>query len=322
MKHLLSLFLALALAFALAVPAGAAKIELSVTGGTVVLDDAVRVGTVTIDGNRVSCYATTTKAYIRRIGLSPNTVFSVYRCTVETDGTGKLGSLLHRIDNDYFTENGFDDFGDQSWIYYYYAYDNLLDSDIYLYFETKEARGGVTRFVTRSVPSTAGLSAKPTASAPKPAQPAAVAYQRSQAVELNGRKITLPSYALKDANGYETNYVKLRDLAYLLSGTSAHFSVGWDEPSNTVNIQTRSAYVSTGSELKTPFSGDRAYTDNTAAIRINGKAADLQGIVLTDDKGGGYTYFKLRDLGKALGFNVGWDEVRGIYIESSKPYVG
>ena len=31
-------------------------------------------------------------------------------------------------------------------------------------------------------------------------------------------------------------------------------------------------------------------------------------------------YFKLRDLGAALGFNVGWSGSQGVFIESDKPY--
>ncbi len=33
--------------------------------------------------------------------------------------------------------------------------------------------------------------------------------------------------------------------------------------------------------------------------------ANLEAIVLTDGNGGVYTYYKLRDMGKAIGFNVG-----------------
>jgi len=53
---------------------------------------------------------------------------------------------------------------------------------------------------------------------------------------------------------------------------------------------------------------------------VNGAASNLDAIVLTDDAGGGYTYYKLRDLGQALGFNVGWSKDRGVFIESNKPY--
>ena len=36
------------------------------------------------------------------------------------------------------------------------------------------------------------------------------------------------------------------------------------------------------------------------------RAFPFTAILLTDDQGGGYTYYKLRDLGKVLNFNVGW----------------
>lgn len=36
----------------------------------------------------------------------------------------------------------------------------------------------------------------------------------------------------------------------------------------------------------------------------------------TDGAGNGYTYFKPRDLGKALGFTVAWSVEKGIYIET------
>ncbi len=53
---------------------------------------------------------------------------------------------------------------------------------------------------------------------------------------------------------------------------------------------------------------------------MNGQAADLAAFVLNDDNGGGYTYYQLRDLGKALGFNVGWAADKGIFLETDKPY--
>lgn len=148
---------------------------------------------------------------------------------------------------------------------------------------------------------------------------AKTAYASTQQIELDGRSILLPAYALKDANGYDTNYIKLRDLASLLKDTSARFNVGWN---GAVNIEAKTDYVTNGSEMTTPFSGNRVYEESTAPILVNGAAADLQGIVLTDDSGGGYVYVKLRDVGKALNFNVGWSAERGIYIESASPYAG
>lgn len=436
MKKLITLILALTLALAFAVPAAAAKIAFSASNGTVVLDDAVAEGSVSVGGRSVPVYATTPWSYIWKIGLKESTVFTVSRFTLNGDGTGKVGDVLRTIDKDYYARNNFTSFSSGSRIYYYAAFDKLVEQGVCLYFEIKEAGEGensVTRFVTRNVAGTildapaqlhyaygaydmgkvklesAGaarktltfrengasvqetvnvVSVKPgtgfvgdigeaplgvfrlkngsyqasstvtmmdaqtiddVEAAARSAAPdaegylyymgyglngmkyflerggetyAATAMERSQTIELDGKTITMPSYALADANGYETNYIKLRDLASLLSHTSARFNVGWDMATNAVTIQKKTAYVPNGSEMKTPFSGDRAYQPNTAPVLVNGAAADLHGIVLTDDNGGGYTYFKLRDVGAALGFNVGWDETRGIYIESGKPYVG
>lgn len=150
-----------------------------------------------------------------------------------------------------------------------------------------------------------------------PASAVNTAYASTQTVQVDGKAVTFECYALKDANGNATNYIKLRDLAMLLNGSAAQFQVGWD---GSVTITTKTAYTPNGSELSTPYSGDRAYQETTATTKVNGQAADLAAFVLNDDAGGGYTYYQLRDLGKALGFNVGWAADKGIFVETDKPY--
>lgn len=145
------------------------------------------------------------------------------------------------------------------------------------------------------------------------------AYMRRQTIELDGKNVTLQTYALPGANGGETNYVRLRDVASLLSGTKAQFSVDWD---GNVVIVPDASYVPNGTELKAPFSGDRRYQKADAKTVIYGESIPFTAILLTDDQGGGYTYYKLRDLGKVLNFNVSWSANRGIYIESSRAYEG
>lgn len=53
---------------------------------------------------------------------------------------------------------------------------------------------------------------------------------------------------------------------------------------------------------------------------IDGTRVVMRAFVLMDDNGGGYTYYKLRDLGQAMGFNVGWSGARGVYLETDRPY--
>lgn len=140
-----------------------------------------------------------------------------------------------------------------------------------------------------------------------------IAYPSTQLVDVDGTPVEFQCYALKDEKGNDTNYIKLRDVAYVLSGTAVQFDVGWD---GAVNLQTGKGYTPNGSEMRTPFSGQRAYEPATARTRVNGAAAALGAIVLKDDDGGAYTYYKLRDLGAALGFTVDWSADRGIYIET------
>lgn len=144
-----------------------------------------------------------------------------------------------------------------------------------------------------------------------------VAYEQKQTILIDSISAEFTTYALKDANGGLTNYVRLRDLAKIMNWSDAPFNVTWD---GAVNIVTKTAYEPNGSEFSVPFFGDQPYTIPTAPTKVDGVIADLDAIVLTDAQGGGYTYYKLRDLGQALNFDVSWSAEKGIYVNSDKPY--
>lgn len=148
------------------------------------------------------------------------------------------------------------------------------------------------------------------------------AYPSTQTVDLDGKKVEFQMYALRDAEGNPTNYVKVRDLALALKGTQAQFNVGWNQEAKVVDLAAKAPYTPNGSENSTPFSGERSYTVPTNPTNVGGAPSDLQAIVLTDDTGGAYTYYQLRDLGKKLGFNVSWNTEKGVFIETGKPYSG
>lgn len=173
-------------------------------------------------------------------------------------------------------------------------------------------------------------SFSPSAPASQPAEntiPASgTAYASTQSVLVDGKAVTFQMYALKNAQGDLTNYVKLRDLAHVLNATSARFSVDYGAKTITLSTGEKYTYDATiilasgenytpnGSEMTTPFSGDRPYTGGPQMVWLNEKRYQLTAITLTDDQGGGYNYFKLRDLGAALGFTVGWSAEQGVYI--------
>lgn len=141
-----------------------------------------------------------------------------------------------------------------------------------------------------------------------------IAYPSTQSVEIDGRKVELLCYALKDEKRNDTNYVQVRDLADALNGTAAQFEVGWEEGS--VIITTQTAYTPNGTEGSTPYSGNQVYETVENVTRIDGEPAALAAFRLKDKTGGWYTYYPLRDLGKALGFRVDWSAEKGIFIET------
>lgn len=146
------------------------------------------------------------------------------------------------------------------------------------------------------------------------------AVPATQKVDLDGKTVEFQCYALKDAKGNSTNYVKIRDLALALNGTKAQFNVGWD---GEISIIPNTAYQAAGSEGTTPYSGSQTYTAvSDIPVSFDGGPVNLTSFRLKDSAGNGYTYYKLRDLGQLLDFNVGWTAERGVFIETGKPYVG
>lgn len=151
-----------------------------------------------------------------------------------------------------------------------------------------------------------------------PTVPTRTAYANTQTVLLDGRPVIFQTYALRDAKGNATNYIKLRDLAYYLNGTQAQFAVDWQFGLG-IFLTSGVPYTPNGSELSTPFSGNRAYKDGTNQTTVNGSARNIASIVLTDNAGGDYTYYQLRDMGRNLGFNVSYISGR-VVIDTTQPY--
>ena len=117
-----------------------------------------------------------------------------------------------------------------------------------------------------------------------------------QSLEVDGKAVTCEKYNI-DGN----NFFKLRDLAWLLNGTDSQFDVGWDAQKGVVSITTNHAYTAPdGHELEQRGDLSREAKRSTQTIEIDGaERSDLTAWNI-----GGSNFFQLRELGRALGFDV------------------
>lgn len=116
-------------------------------------------------------------------------------------------------------------------------------------------------------------------------------------VTLNGAKTDLAAYTI---NG--SNYFKLRDLAKALDGLNTNFEVKWNAAQQRIDLTSKTAYTAVGGEQAALPAGNKAASLTNASVYLDGKPLNLTAYSIS-----GNNYFKLRDLGDALGFSVDWN---------------
>ena len=139
---------------------------------------------------------------------------------------------------------------------------------------------------------------------PEPEKPGDVVYFETEAVyskadvKIDGERVTFEAYNI---GGY--TYFKLRDIAMALTDTNAKFDTGWDPDNRIINIITGVTYLPMGGELAIGDGTDKKAVISDAKLSLNG------GIIApTAYNINGNNYYKLRDLGDSIGFDVQWDE--------------
>ncbi len=99
-----------------------------------------------------------------------------------------------------------------------------------------------------------------------------------------------------------SNYFMLRDLAALFCDSKAQFSIDTDAATHTIQITTGQAYVAQGDELAAPIGGDAQAAPAEWQLTVNGSKVPVSAYMIH-----GFHYYKLRDLGDAVGFSVSYD---------------
>lgn len=114
---------------------------------------------------------------------------------------------------------------------------------------------------------------------------------------VNGDAAVITGYTVNDSN-----YFKVRDIAMLMRNTSAKFNVSWDSKLEAIMIDTNTDYVAIGGELSSDVAQDMDVVENSTPIYVDGHQRAITAYNIN-----GSSYFKIRDIADAAGFEIQWD---------------
>lgn len=135
-------------------------------------------------------------------------------------------------------------------------------------------------------------------------------------VKVNGKSVAPQGYYIVNGTEYGNNYFKLRDIAYLLNGTKSQFNVRWDAENERILLTSGTSYETVGGELKDSSTAVEKIGQSTSTIVLDGEEISLDGYIINSNN-----YYKLRDIGKALGFDVDFENATGtVLISTAKDY--
>ncbi|REK52641.1 MAG: hypothetical protein C6W55_15660 [Thermobacillus sp.] len=173
--------------------------------------------------------------------------------------------------------------------------EEMLRIDIYSY---DEAGDLLWHFLDLYIMFTDQEEAEPGAQEPAAEDREVMALPQTANVTVDGKTVAFHAYAI---NG--NLYLKLRDLAMVLSGTDKPFEVKWDGARNAISLISGESYTPVGGELAR--SENRmavTATPNRSKIYVDGREMQFTAYTI-----GGNNYFKLRDIARTFNIGVTWD---------------
>jgi len=143
--------------------------------------------------------------------------------------------------------------------------------------------------------------------------PAGRANPSKATLILNGQEMPISAYMISSSH-----YFKLRDIAFLLSGTGSQFEVLWNTEDRTIDLISGVPYTPEGNEMNLDAEGARPYRPTPSELYFNGVLHEFRSYIID-----GYNYFRLRDMAGLIGFNVGWTEsTRTVTITTRAQFAG
>ncbi len=137
------------------------------------------------------------------------------------------------------------------------------------------------------------------------------AYVSSQKIELDETDVNLGAYLIQG-----NNYIKLRDIAALLSGRESNFNVGYDKKNELVILELSKPYKMLNGDLQMVKECKSKVLLRDYSILVNGTKRQIKAALIR-----GNNYVRLRDLGSIVGFGVDFDhETKTVLLNSSLGY--
>lgn len=137
------------------------------------------------------------------------------------------------------------------------------------------------------------------------------AYVSSQKIELDGTEVNLGSYLIQG-----NNYMKLRDIAALLSGRESNFNVGFDKKNDLVILELSKPYKMLNGDLQMVKECKSKVLLRDYRILVNGTRKQIKAALIH-----GNNYVRLRDLGSIVGFGVDFNhDSKTVLLNSSLGY--
>ena len=135
-------------------------------------------------------------------------------------------------------------------------------------------------------------------------------------IYVDGKQVELGAYLIDGSN-----YMRLRDIAYVLMGTNAEFDVAWHQDKNMVELLPGEKYSIQGGELAKLSPANATVSTS----QVTSKITNIIGTVSqeyfspTAYNVGGNNFYKLRDVAHMAGFSVSWDaSTKSVHITTKK----